>query len=211
MAKTRRPSWPRAAFEFLHALSEAPLLFALAGVDAEMRQQPLLPQAMAIDTLLRRRAQVTLVIDRPFGGRVALQHAEFGEQFAHMHGLARRQRQVVGAPRVGDERRLAGARVAAELVFHVENQEVIHPALGQPPRGGEAGNAAADDHHAGPARLRRCREAAVAQAVAAGRRHAEQFAGRQRGACGRRATGEGGDPDGAEKIPAASQTSAATG
>jgi len=77
------------------------LLRQLGGIQSALRQQPLFPQAVAIDALLRRGAQVALVVDRPLRRRGTLQHAQFGQQFAYLHGFRAGQRQVMRAPRVG--------------------------------------------------------------------------------------------------------------
>jgi hypothetical protein len=106
-------------------------------------------------------------------------------------------------PRVGNQWRLAAARIAAGLAFHVENQKVVDTGLGQPPGGRQPGDAAADDQHASPARFGWRRELAVAQTMAERLIHAEQFAGRQRRLSGRSAPGQGGRPHRAEKVAAA--------
>jgi len=197
--------------QFVHVFVEAALLPALAGIDGALRQQALFPQAVAEHPLLRRRAQQALVVHGPARRRVALQCAEFGEQFANQNRLRSGQGQVVGAPRVGGDRRGAGPRIAAGPGLHVDDQEVVHRGTGQPPRSRQAGNAGADDDDARAPGLGRRGESAVAQPVAERGVHAEQFARRQRGMGGRGAAGQRGRAGRAQKIPPASQTSAATG
>jgi hypothetical protein len=63
------PVVPGGLFEFGHPVMETFLLRQLGGIQSALRQQPLFPQAVAIDALLRRGAQVALVVDRPLRRR----------------------------------------------------------------------------------------------------------------------------------------------
>ena len=85
-----------APLEVLHQFVEVPVLLAFGAADAELRQDAFFPAAPTEQSFLRRGAQVALVIAWPGRLRIALQHAEFGEQFAAGDGFTRRQRQVVG-------------------------------------------------------------------------------------------------------------------
>jgi hypothetical protein len=126
-AKARRPMPSRRCAEAFDEVGKAPILAALAGADAGLRQQAFLPAAVAIEPLLRRRAEVALVVDR-LGVRVALQHAEFGKQFAHGDRLAGRQRQVVRAPGIGADGIAPGARIAASLASSSTSRKSPKPA-----------------------------------------------------------------------------------
>ena len=145
------PVAPAGVLELVHVHLETLLLGTLPGVKAAVRKQPLVPQAVAEDAFLRGRAQEAFLVGRPLGARIAMEHAEFGKQFADEDGLRPGQRQVVCPPRVGNERRAAGARVAARFALQVEDQEVIGAGPGQPPGGGQPGDAGTDDDGAGPA------------------------------------------------------------
>ena len=70
-----------APLEVLHQFVETPVLLALGAADGELWQDTLLPAATAEQPLLRCGAQVTFVVAWPDRLRIALQHAEFGEQF----------------------------------------------------------------------------------------------------------------------------------
>ena len=168
---------PAGMFERLHLFREPLLLRPFLGRQPEMGEQALLPQAMAINPLLRRRTQVMLVVTRLACRRTALQHAQFRQQLAHPDRLRAGQRQVVCAPRVGSDRGLASARVAAGFGFHLQHGEVIDAAACQSPRRREAGNAAPDDQDAGAADAVRGTADALAQAMAKLDGGAEEFAG----------------------------------
>jgi hypothetical protein len=61
---------------------------------------------------------------------------------------------------------LPGARIAAGLGFHFQQQKVVDPGLGQSPCRRQAGDAAADDQNAGFSGFGRRRKTAITQAMA---------------------------------------------
>jgi hypothetical protein len=110
--------------------------------------------------------KISLVVLRMRGIDRAAQHAQFGQQLARGAGLAWRQRQVVGAQRVGRHLVAAGARIASCLVLHFQQQEVVAARPRQLPRRRQAANPAAGDGHGGPACFGRRRKVRLPQAVA---------------------------------------------
>jgi hypothetical protein len=130
--------------------------------DAQRRPQAVLPVAVGVQALLRGVTQV-LARRRPGARhrRVAAQHAEFGQQLARGAGLAWRQRQVVGAERVGRHLVAAGAGIAARLALHFQQQEVVAARARQLPRRRQAADAAAGDGHGGPGAFRSAPESRV--------------------------------------------------
>ena len=73
------------------------------------------------------------------------QHAQFFEQFAHQRGLLAGNRNVVRGPGIGGDFVFTPAGVAAGLLLHFEQHEVVEAALIEPPCGAQSGDAAADD------------------------------------------------------------------
>ena len=98
------PSVVAALFEVFHQRVKALVLLAFGAADAKLRQDAFFPAAQAKQPFLRRGAQIALVVARPRGLRVALQHAKLGEQFAAGRRFARRQRQIVRRQRIGADR-----------------------------------------------------------------------------------------------------------
>ncbi len=162
---------------------------ALGGTDPGLRQQALLPAAVTIESLLRRRTQVALVIDRLHGARIALQHAQLGKQLAHRRRLARRQWQVMRAPGIGADGVAPGARIAASCAFEFNDQEIGEARLGKFPAGGESADAGADDQHRDLPGLAGRSEVPLTQPMAEVERSPEQIARRQGDWCAA-ATGE---------------------
>ena len=75
------------------------------------------------------------------------EHAEVGQQFAYVREARIGQRQVVSAARAGDAAEQAAGGIAIRL--GAVDQHHIAPALArQPPGGGQAGHAGAEDGHA---------------------------------------------------------------
>jgi hypothetical protein len=133
--------------EILHQFAELLILVALGGADPGLRQQTLLPAAVTIESLLRRRTQVALVIDRLHGARIALQHTQLGEQLAHRCRLARRQWQVMRAPGMGADGVVPGTRIAAGFALEFNDQEIGEARPGEFPAGGKSADTGADDQH----------------------------------------------------------------
>jgi len=94
--------------------------------------------------LLRVEAEVALL---PLP---AVQHAEFLEQLAHQRGTSAGDGHVVRGPGVGGHVVLAPAGVAAGALLHLKDDEVVKPALVEPPRRREPRDAASDDDEGHP-------------------------------------------------------------
>ena len=143
-------------------IGEPAKLFAIGGRQTDRRLDPFLPSSVEIQALLRRVTEVTLL-----PRAVRLEHAELREQLANVHGARTGHRHVVRAPRVRARLVLAPARVAARLCAHLEQHELIEPLLLEPPRGAQAGDAAADDDDRNANDLARRRQrATIADRVA---------------------------------------------
>jgi len=203
-----------------HARLKALLLGPLGTLDAALRQQPLFPQTVMKDSLLRRRAQVTLVIAGPGGGRITLQYAKLGQQFARPPCFLGGQRQVMRPPRVSHHSRATSARIAAGFGFQIKQQVIVATSPIESPSSRQAGNSGTNDQQRRAAGFTRRRQIAVAQTVAQRLVHAEQVAGWQGGPARRHATGQGRGAQAGEEIPTAgahlgvlpaSQTSVTTG
>mmetsp|Transcript_6203 Transcript_6203/g.25063 ORF Transcript_6203/g.25063 Transcript_6203/m.25063 type:complete len:545 (-) Transcript_6203:80-1714(-) len=151
-------------------------------------QQAFMPGAVEEQSLLRAVAQVPFV---PLGTAEALRgQAQLVQQLQHLAGVGAGHRQVVGAKRAGRRRQSVAAAVAAGLVLQVEQRDVVHAAPGQGSRAGQAGDAGADDQHAGRIDRAVGRRQRAAQPVAAFRMRADPAA-LQRGGLAR-AAGQGG-------------------
>jgi hypothetical protein len=152
--------------EPVHAVLEALPLGARGGARASEGYEAVVPGPIAPEALVRREAEVTLRVARRGRVRVALQHAEVGEEQPHCARFARGQREVVRAPRERAHRVLAPPGVPARHGLELDEFEVVEARAPQPPAGREAGDAAADDHDRPPPRLGRARQGTVAQPVA---------------------------------------------
>ena len=141
-----------------HQCIKTPILRPLGRCNADMRQQAVFPPAIAIQPLLRHGAQIALVIARPPCKRIACQHAQFGQQFAHGTGFGRRQGQIVRRQRVFAHRIATGARVAARLSLQFKQQKILAPRLCQLPSRREAADAATNDRYGDTQGFRRRRQ-----------------------------------------------------
>ena len=88
--RERPPPTIAALLEAFHQRVKALVLRALSHTHAMLRHDAVLPPAVAIEALLRRRAKVALIVTRSFGVRVAVQNAQFGEQLTYRRRFARR-------------------------------------------------------------------------------------------------------------------------
>ena len=95
--------------------------------------------------LLRRVRQVALVPDG--AAKLVAGQAELVQPGLQLMGLRARQWQVVGAERAGDAADRVAARIAAKLIFQLEQRKVVDAGLPQRAGGRETGNAAAGDQH----------------------------------------------------------------
>jgi hypothetical protein len=145
---------------------EAGVLRALGLRHAQRRPDALLPVAVDVQAFLRRVAQILFVVGRMRGIRVALQHAELGQQLARRACLARRQRQVMRAERMRRNLVLSGARIATLLAFHFQQQEIVAARTRQLPGRRESADAATDDGNGDPPRFAGYRKIGLAQAMA---------------------------------------------
>src|SRR6187401_2331551 len=121
------PILPAQLLEFPHAALEALPLLDVGARTARDRHEMLVPGAVAIEPFLRRLAEGAFLVTRCFGLRVAEQDAEFREQEPQGPRFARRQRDVVRAPRVARHCALAPTRVAAGCALQLEDLEVAEP------------------------------------------------------------------------------------
>ena len=166
----------------VHQFLEARVLPPVARRDPDLRPQTLLPQAIAVKTLLRHGTEIALVIGRTQRPRIALQHAQFSEQFAYGNRFDTGQGQVVGGEWAGTSGCGEAARIATGLAGHLDQQKIVETGPGQFPARGKAADATADDQYRNPPGLARRRErigTAAAQAMARLGGIAEHAAGRQ--------------------------------
>ena len=106
---------------------------------------------MAVDeqALLRVEAQHALI---PFA---VAEHAELFEQLARQRFAFGGHGNIVRGPGKFRDFVLAPARIAAGLLLHFEQHEIVKAALVQMPGGIQSGHAAADDHDRNAQLLRR--------------------------------------------------------
>jgi hypothetical protein len=98
-------------------------------------------------------AQVALVVFP--AARDPAPQAQLLEQVLHLVRIVAGHRQVVRAQRAGDALHPAAAAVATGVVLEFEQHEVLDAARPQRTRRGQAGHAAARDHHLGAPHHRR--------------------------------------------------------
>ena len=121
------------------------VLLQRRGLHALHRQQTFLPVAVEEQAFLRAVTERHLVV-LPASAH-ALAQAQFFEKILHLVGVVAGHRQVVCAEWAGNPLDLATTAVAARLVFEFEQRKVVHPGEPQRPRGRQASDAAARDHH----------------------------------------------------------------
>ena len=135
-----------------HFGQKAPVLGGFVGAHVFGGEQAVVPVTAKEQALIGGVHQRRFGKARAGGEGIGFDHLQFGQQFAHGGRFGRGQRQVMGAAGVGE---CAGRAVEAPAggvavgLRAVHEQEVIDAFLRQPPRRGEAGNAAAEDDDAG--------------------------------------------------------------
>ena len=139
--------------EGVHPGQEAPVLGGLVGAHVGGGQQAVAPGAVEEQALVGGVYERRLAEAGAGAEGLGFDHAQLVQQLAHWCRFERRQRQVVGT--AGEGEGGAGGAVeapaggVAEGLRAGEQQEVVVARLGQPPGRGEAGDAAAEDRHAG--------------------------------------------------------------
>src|SRR5579871_1091229 len=109
--------------ELVHAGGEAGEVLAIAGGSGGRGLDALLPSAVEVETLLRREAEIALLPD------AVAKDAEVFEKLANERGFFAGNGNVVGGPGIGRDFVLAPARVAAALLQHFEENEIVEAAL----------------------------------------------------------------------------------
>ena len=129
-----------AGVEALCHLSKAFELFAVAGRQADIRFDALLPPSVEKQSLLGRKAEIVFI---PLAIFI---DAEIGKQFAHIFSLLARHRDIVRRPRICGNVVFSPAGVAASLAVHFQKYEVGEAALLQSPGGAQSSHASTYDH-----------------------------------------------------------------
>ena len=129
--------------QLVNLIFEPPELLTILFVQSNRRLDSVLPSAIQKQTFLRREAQVS------FFPLPVLQNAEFLEQLPNKDGFSAWDWNVMGGPWISRDLVFAPARIAAGLIVHLEQNEIVETLLVQAPRSTEAGNAAThnDNRH----------------------------------------------------------------